>query len=52
MVIDKINALDAVLRDRYPRARAWVWFFTLYFAGMVSLAVFAYGMRWLIKGSL
>jgi hypothetical protein len=50
MVIEKINRLDATLRTRFPRARVWMWFFGLYLAGLGSLAVFAYGMRWLIKG--
>lgn len=47
-------AMREALQRRFaklsPRAQQWLWFIGLYLAGLVSLAVFAYGLRWLIKG--
>lgn len=41
---------DNRLKEKHPRLYPWLWFVGLYLAGMTSLALFAYGMRWLIKG--
>ncbi|NNJ99440.1 MAG: DUF2474 domain-containing protein [Desulfatitalea sp.] len=29
--------------------RQWLWFVALWFAGLMSVSVLAYGMRWLLR---
>jgi len=49
MAID-FSALDACLKSRFPRAYPWLWFVGLYGASLLAISVFAYGLRWMIKG--
>jgi hypothetical protein len=34
--------------EQHPKLRQWSWFFLLYFAGMFSVAIIAYGIRLLL----
>jgi hypothetical protein len=44
-----MNTLINGLESTHPRLRQWLWFITLWLAGLVAVFALTYPIKWLIR---